>query len=75
MTCAHTVTQGREGHDGYWCAACGEKVSDVDRRPCGQCHHFAYVFGGAVCKKHLMAVAATMRVTFKISKGSCWTEK
>lgn len=73
MTCSHTVTQGRESHEGSWCLECGEKVYDVDERECKDCEFSSKLIGGWICKKHLMVVTPDMRVTFKISQGSCWT--
>lgn len=73
--CDHTWTQGREGEKGSWCNACGEKVLDVETRPCEGCAHYRDVIHGAVCKKHLMAVSPAMLVTFKIADGTCWKNK
>ena len=73
--CSHTITQGRAGEVGSWCCACGQKVYDVDERECGSCVHHSRLIGGSICKKHLMAITVDMRVTFKISEGTCWGKK
>jgi hypothetical protein len=67
------MTQGREGEKGLWCVDCGDKVYEVETRPCNGCHHYFYSMGGG-CRKHLMAVTPDMLVTFKISEGTCWAE-
>lgn len=73
MTCSHTITQGRAGEKGAWCVACGEKVYGVDDRECKDCDFARKLLGGWTCHRHLMAIAPSMNVTFKISEGSCWT--
>lgn len=67
--CCHSVTQGREGFSGSWCASCGAKVYEVHDRPCGECRHFkldpgANVIG--ICSPKLMTVTSTMLVTYAI---------
>jgi hypothetical protein len=73
--CPHTWTQGRDGEKGSWCNACGEKVMEVETRPCEGCANYRDVVNGSVCKKHLMAVSPVMLVTFKIAEGTCWEER
>ncbi len=73
MDCKHTITQGRNGESGSWCNACGEKVFSVDDRECKDCAFAKKLIDGWVCNKHLMAISPGMKVTYKISDGTCWT--
>lgn len=74
--CKHTVTRGREGETGSWCENCGIKVWDVDTRTCDGCQHFKDMgdFQTPICTKHHMIIGRKMHVTYKISKGTCFTE-
>lgn len=73
--CHHTITMGRKGEKGSWCVACGEKVLEVETRPCESCAHYRKIFAGAVCTRHHMAVSPIMLVTFKTAVGTCWETK
>ena len=71
--CIHTWTEVRRDERGSWCMHCGIKVWDVDTRPCEGCrHHERLLVGGSICLKRGGGVWADMRVTFRISEGSCW---
>ena len=76
--CQHTVTRGRVNESGSWCVDCGVKVFEVETRPCGQCKHFfthptaSRVAKFEGCKKLLMRVTKDMKVTYKISAGTCF---
>ncbi len=72
-SCKHTITQGREGEKGFWCSACGAKVYEVESRKCNGCNRSVKVVGGWICNRHMMAISPDMRVTYKISEGTCWT--
>lgn len=75
--CRHPVTQGSKGQDGSWCCACGLKVYDVDPRECRHCAHFKDLGptqdNHCICTKKLMGVTRGMRVTYEITKGTCFT--
>lgn len=45
---------------------------DVEIRECKDCKHYFESINYTGCKKHLMAVIPTMKVTYKIESGSCW---
>lgn len=70
--CRHIVTKGIEGLSGSWCIECGEKIFDDESRECKDCIHFSDASGRGICKKHLMAVAPDMKVTYEIKRGTCW---
>lgn len=75
MICQHLVTQGKEGEEGHWCCDCGVKVMQVHDRPCSECQHYRRIgpegFGGSsLCRKHLMAVSANMKVTYHLVDGA-----
>lgn len=72
--CPHTVTRGRAGETGSWCDACGEKVWNVETRPCGGCKHYWRQFDYAGCRKHMMRVSPNMLVTYAIAKGTCFED-
>ena len=73
--CNHTMTTGKEGEKGWWCVECGKKISDVETNECKDCAHFFASTGYFGCRKLMMRVSPTMRVTFEISKGSCWEKQ
>jgi hypothetical protein len=64
--CPHTITLGREGEPSgrSYCACCGALVLQVHTRPCGECHHFRRLTDFPICRKLLMAVTASMHVTY-----------
>jgi len=70
--CQHSWTRSRLGERGSWCQHCGVKVYDVDERQCKDCKHSRTLWDDMICNKHLMRVAPSMNVTFKIAEGSCW---
>lgn len=73
--CNHTITMGRQGEKGWWCEVCGEKVLEVETRPCNGCSHYQQSFAWAICTRHYMAVSPIMFVTFKTAVGTCWETK
>jgi hypothetical protein len=73
VKCRHISQESRKGESGLWCLECGAKVYDVEERRCGDCSHSQTLLDGLICKKHLMSIAFDVNVTFKVSKGSCWT--
>lgn len=70
--CTHTISQGRKGEKGSWCANCGKKVLDVEERPCGECKHHKTDIHGSFCSKLLMSIFPSMNVTYKVDEGSCF---
>ena len=72
--CEHIKTIGRNGESGLFCFDCGAKVYDVEKRPCGDCAHFVDSINGAFCAKKIMHVIKDMRVSYKIAKGTCFSE-
>ncbi|MCY1297993.1 hypothetical protein D9M70_474560 [compost metagenome] len=76
--CGSYITQGRSGEKGSWCVKCGEKVWEVETRPCGDCIHYSpdpFAMGrGGSCLRHLMRVTASMLVTYDLSAGTCWRD-
>jgi hypothetical protein len=68
--CLHSITKGKEGQKGSWCIECGAHVLAVHDKPCGQCFNFLKVSGGTICRKHMMAVSADMRVTYYVNPNA-----
>lgn len=70
--CNHTETKGRESETGSWCVKCGEKVLEVETRPCKNCLNYRKLVDGSVCRKMLMGVTPNMLVTYWVEKGTCF---
>lgn len=48
----------------------------LEERNCADCKNFTnHLTGFPTCKKKLMGVVATMRVTYKASEGTCFEER
>jgi len=47
----------------------------TETRQCKNCMFSKQLIDGWICKKHLMAITPDMRVTYKVSEGSCWQAK
>lgn len=77
VLCNHMVTQGRDNEFGSWCVNCGEKILEVDWRPCRHCVHFNDKANDTppICTKKLMAVLPDMHVTYYVKDGSCWEQR
>jgi hypothetical protein len=70
--CGHVTTRDIHGTGkGAWCISCGEQIFAVETRPCKECTYSH----GYMCRKHVMHIAPEMLVMFKISIGTCWTER
>lgn len=74
MDCSHTVTKGRADEPGIWCIRCGQKIFEVEARPCRYCAYFRSDTYGGWCHQKLMAVIPGGRVVYKISEGTCFTQ-
>lgn len=74
MTCQHIVTKGKAGKTGSWCTNCGDKVYELETRECKDCKSYFERLGNySGCRKHLMAVSPTMKATYEIKKGTCFS--
>lgn len=67
--CQHVVTRSRGSVGGSVCVACGALVLRVHDRPCSECQHARHLSTGWICKRHLMAITADMRVTYHVEPG------
>lgn len=78
--CPHILTIRRVGDDNAsYCTVCGEKVMDVELRPCGDCLNCKkeYELGGppsrlGYCTYHGGLVTLDMQATYHVSKGTCF---
>jgi hypothetical protein len=64
---------------GNFCVKCGKQTLAVHDRPCGECKHIREdIAGGHYCRKELMRVLPSMKVTYSLrggDKGLCFEEK
>lgn len=47
----------------------------TEKRECQDCAYSEQFIAGWICRKHLMAIAPTMHVTYRESEGTCWEAK
>lgn len=67
--CRHIVTRSRGVAGGSECVECGALVMLVHDRPCRECQHARQLSDGWICRHHLMAISADMRVTYYVEPG------
>jgi len=72
VVCAHAFTKTKISEAGSWCCDCGVKVFDIEPRECQGCASHKRLPDGSICTRHLMAVAPTMHVTYRLAEGSCF---
>ena len=75
--CKHLTTNGRSGEKALFCVDCDIKVYDVEGRSCSSCANYIKDPLGlsqsvGSCKKKLMRVTGSLKVTYEIKDGTCF---